>query len=271
MERRTYLGALGGASVTGLAGLAGCLDDAMGTVGLGDDSDTVLGSPDQSRGDPSHPIHGEAFPDFSVPDPITEETVSLEDFLDDRALLITFIFTACPDGACPALLTRLRRVQEDAIEEGYEDDIALLAYTFDPERDTADVLAEYGEEQSVDYEADNWHFLRPESYEEGEEWLMEDFGMQIERVEDEDEIADAHDHGGDEDGHDDHEGEDHDDHDHGEYTFTHINLVVLANSQGIVERAYPQAGPQSEHDDLGADIGVIVDDARTVAQNQSED
>lgn len=68
MERRTYLGSLGAASVTGLAGLAGCLDDAMGTVGLGDDSDTVLSPPDQTRGDPSHPIHGEAFPDFAIPD-----------------------------------------------------------------------------------------------------------------------------------------------------------------------------------------------------------
>ncbi len=258
----------------------------MGTVGLGDDSDTVLSPPDQTRGDPSHPIHGEAFPDFAIPDPIADETVSLEDFIGDRALLITFFFTSCPDGACPALLTRLRRVQEDARENGYEDDIALLAYTFDPERDTPDVLEEYGIEQSVDYEADNWHFLRPESYEEGEQWLMEDFGMGVERVEDEDEDADdsEQDHDGEDDDHDGHNGDDaegdnhdshngdeHDNHDHGEYTFNHINLVVLANNQGITERAYPLAGPLSERDDLGGDIGVIVDDARTVAQNQPDE
>lgn len=253
MERRTYLRALGAG---GVAGLAGCLDDAMETVGLGDDGETVLGPPEQSRGDPevaAYPVHGQEFPDFSLPDPLAEETITPEDFVGERAILMTFFFTSCPDGACPALLTRLRRVQEDAAENGYEDDVALLAMTFDPERDTADALEAYAVEQSVDHEADNWHFLRPETYEEAVDVVENDFGMQLERVEEGDGGGDHNES---------------DDHDHGEYTFNHINLVLLANKDGLVERAYPQAGPRSQRSELGGDIGVIVDDTRTVAQAQ---
>ncbi|RQG91697.1 SCO family protein [Natrarchaeobius halalkaliphilus] len=273
MERRTYLRGLGG---VGIGGLAGCLDE----LGAGDESnpetehwgdgETILDPPSEERGSTIHPIHGDEFPPFTLPDPLSDESVSLEDFVDERTFLMTYFFTACPDGACPALLLRLRRAQEDAIQEGYEDDIALLAMTFDPERDTPDVLESYAVERSIDYEADNWHFLRPESYEEGETLLDETFGMPIQRVEDPEdhEFEDEHDHGGDEesgDDHGDHDDEDqngHADHDHGEYTFVHYNLIVLVNDQGVVERAYPNAVEQREE----VSIETIVSDARTVAQ-----
>ncbi|MFP8952635.1 SCO family protein [Natrialbaceae archaeon A-arb3/5] len=251
MNRRTYLRAAG---VAGVGGLAGCLDTlgdegAESEGGNWGDGETILDPPDERRGDPSHPIHGQEFPSFSLPDPLADETVSLDDFTDDRAFLMTYFFTACPDGACPALLLRLRRAQEDAAERGYEDDIGLLAMTFDPERDTPDVLEQYGHEQGVDFEANNWHFLRPESYDEGEQLLDETFGMQIERVEDTDDHEFEDDHG------------DHDDHDHGEYTFTHYNLIMLVNEHGVVERAYPNA----VQDRPEVSIETIVDDTRTVA------
>ncbi|TYT61346.1 SCO family protein [Natrialba swarupiae] len=247
MERRTYLRAAG---ATGVAGIAGCLDN-VGFVG--GDGRTALGSPEEPRGDPSHPTHGDEFPSFSLPDPLSGETVSLEDMVGERAFLMTYFFTACPDGACPALLLRLRRTQEDAIERDYEDDIALLAMTFDPERDTPEVLAEYAGERGIDHEADNWHFLRPESYEDGEQLLDDTFGMHIERVEDDDELDDH--------GQEDH-GTDHEDHDHGEYTFIHYNLIMLVNDDGIVERSYPNAVQQREE----VSVEAIVEDARTVAQ-----
>ncbi|OIB57147.1 SCO family protein [Natrialba sp. SSL1] len=306
MERRTYLGSLGAAGAAGLSGLAGCLDEL--NVTGGEDQEVVHGEyADQTvldaqtlPGDPSqysHPVYGDRFPAISVPDPVTGETISTEDFVGERAFVITFFFTSCPDGACPALLLRLRRVQEDAAEEGYSDDISLLGLTFDPERDTADVLEEYGHQQGADLDAGNWHFLRPETYEEAEELVNEEIGMRIQRVEDEDEIAEVHDgHGEDdegesegegeteseEEGHeadetedgeseheghdgdaDDHDGDADDDHEHGEYTFNHINLIVLVNKDGIVERAYPQALSEER----GTSIEQIVDDARTVAQH----
>ncbi|ELY72258.1 SCO family protein, partial [Natronobacterium gregoryi] len=236
----------------GVAGLAGCLEESLGAVGLGDGGETVLGPPDEERGEPSHPIHGDEFPPFSLPDPITDEPVSRRDFVGERTFLMTYLFTECPDGACPALLQIFRQIQEDAAQRGYSDELALLPMTFDPERDTAERLAEYGDRQGVDYEADNWHFLRPESYEEGKALLHDEFGMRIERVEGDD----LEEHG------------DHEDHDHGhdDYSFTHINLVLLVNEAGIVERAYPRALVA----EAGGGVRTILADTQAVVTAQND-
>ncbi|WP_323171433.1 SCO family protein [Natrialba sp. PRR66] len=247
MERRTYLGSFGAVGAAGLTGLAGCL----GEVGIGDNADnddgdnddgTILDPPDRP-GDPdaiSHPTHGQEFPDFSLPDPLSGETIDTADFAGEKSFLLTFFFTSCPNGACPALLLRLRRAQADAKENGYTDDLSLLAMTFDPERDTADTLESYAHEQGVDLEAGNWHFLRPESYESGKELLHDQIGMRIEKVPEE------------ETEHENHDG----------YSFTHLNLILLVNQDGIVERSYPQA----LNPELGGSVEQIVDDTSTVAQ-----
>ncbi|EMA35125.1 SCO family protein [Halobiforma nitratireducens] len=262
MERRTYLRSLGAAGTVGVAGLAGCLGDSLGAVGGGDDGDdgdgqteqwgdgpTVLDPPELNRGAASHPIHGQEFPEFTLPDPIAGEPVSLEDFVGERSFLMTYIFTECPDGACPALMTYLQRVQADAVEHGYADDLALLAMTFDPERDDADALAEYAAQQGVDHAADNWHFLRPDSYEEGKEILHDDFGMRIERVES-DELEDHGDH----------------DHDDDHYSFIHINLILLANEDGVVERSYPRA----LNEEAGGGPDTVLEDTRAVVAEQTD-
>ena len=256
MERRTYLGSLG---VAALAGVAGCLD----RLGLSnDDSRTVLSPPEKYPDDPGYPSHGDEFPSFSIPDPVAGTTVSSDDFVGERAFLMTYFFTSCGDGACPALLTRLQWVQEDAAERGYTDDIGLLAFTFDPERDTADALTEHAEGQHLDYEADNFHFLRPESYEEAKTVMEEKFGMAVRR--DEDGEDGAEENGGDADdgnGHD-NESDDHggDDHNHGEYTFTHSNRITLVNADGIVERAYARA----VNSEMALSKEQLLEDTRTV-------
>lgn len=275
MERRTYLRSLG---VAGIAGTAGCLD-TLDQALSGDDHDGpgILPPPDHST-EASYPTYGEEFPSFSIPDPIAETTVSLEDFVGDRPFLLTYFFTTCPDGVCPALLLRLRWIQEDAADQGYSDDIGLLGFTFDPERDTPDVLRAYADERDIDYEADNWHFLRPESYDEAETVMTDTFGLPLERSDDEDvEAEDSDDNGSGDDGNEtadeanasddhgdggsDHDGNESDDeHDHGEYTFTHFALITLVNEDGIVERAYPQA----VQSDRSVDRDTIVEDTRTV-------
>lgn len=268
MDRRTYLGGL---TTAGVLGFAGCLDSVEEAAGLTNEgegnwgsNETVLSTPEEDRGNPSHPIYGHEMPTFSMPDPLSGETVDTAAFEGDRSYLMTFIFTACPDGACPALLLRLRRAQEDAREHGYEDDVSFLAMTFDPERDTPDVLETYADERGIDHAADNWHFLRPESYEAGETLLDDKFGMQIERVEDEDEIEEmheGHDHEDEHDGHDGNEtgGHDHDEHDHDDYTFVHFNLILLVNEHGVVERSYPGGDT--------VDTDMVVEDVRAVTGN----
>ncbi|OYR58313.1 SCO family protein [Halorubrum halodurans] len=225
MDRRHYLRSL---AVPAVAGSAGCL----GVLGSSGPEGTVLDPPERDLSAASHPSYGDEMPHFSVPDPITGETVSTEAFEGERAVLWTSFYTNCPDGVCPALILRLRRAQAVAAEEGYGDEAAFLALTFDPERDTADVLREYAGQQGVTLEAGNWHFLRPESYEAGQELLDEEFGLVIEK-----QAADGY--------------------ENLEYRFPHYGLILLANKEGIVERAYPR-GPQTDIERLVSDFERVV-------------
>ncbi|MFC5133135.1 MULTISPECIES: SCO family protein [Haloferacaceae] len=225
MDRRHYLRSI---AVPAVAGSAGCL----GVLGDSGPEGTVLDPPEQDLSEASHPSYGDEMPHVSVPDPITGETVSTADYEDERAVLWTSFYTNCPDGVCPALILRLRRAQEVAAEEGYGDEAAFLALTFDPERDTTDVLREYAGQQGVDLDAGNWHFLRPESYERGQELLDENFGLVIEKA-----SADQY--------------------ENLEYQFPHYGLILLANERGIVERAYPR-GPQTDVERLVSDFERVV-------------
>ena len=224
MNRRRYLQSIGAA---GIAGTAGCLDSLPG---MGD-SRTVLGSPETDLSASAHPSHGDDFPDISLPDPLLDEEISTADFAGERAFLLTFIYTNCPDGMCPALTLRLRRAQEFALEEGLDDESAFLSMTFDPERDTEDVLRTHATEQGINLDAGNWHFLRPEEYEEGTELIEENFGLVIEKQETEE-------------------------YDDLEYIFPHYNLILLVNRDGVVERAYPNA--------VDVDVQRIVGDFQAV-------
>jgi protein SCO1/2 len=227
-DRRTYLRSVAGAAgLGGAVGTAGCL----GMLGNSGAEGTVLGPPEMDLSEASHPSYGDEMPEFTVPDPITDEDVSVADFEGERAVLWTSFYTMCPDGVCPALILRLRRAQAFAGEEGYGDEAAFLAQTFDPERDTASVLREYAGQQGVDLDAGNWHFLRPESYERAQQLHDEQFGLMIEK-------------------------QPADDIENLEYRFPHYGLIILANKQGIVERAYPR-GPQT-------DVERLVDDFRRV-------
>lgn len=227
MNRRAYLGSLTSA---GIVATAGCLDAVPGAG----DSQTVLSAPEQDLSAAAHPSHGDELPAVSLPDPLTDEEVSTEQFEESRTLLLTFFYTNCPDGMCPALILRLRRAQEVASQEGFSDEAAFLAMTFDPERDTSSVLREYATQHSVDLTAGNWHFLRPEAYETGQDLISTKFGLQIEK-------------------------RDADQYDNIEYTFPHYTLILLVNDQGIVERAYPNGST--------VDVTRITDDFRTVVSD----
>ncbi|WP_181691651.1 SCO family protein [Natronomonas sp. LN261] len=224
MDRRRYVQSIG---TVGVAATAGCLGAIPG-VG---DSRTVLDPPEIDLSAADHPSYGDDLPSVSLPDPLLGEEISTEQFEGERAILMTFIYTNCPNGMCPALTLRLRRAQAVAAEKGYGDESAFLATTFDPERDTADVLEDYADRQGVDVDAGNWHFLRPESYEAGTELIEENFGLVIEKV-------------------------DSDDYETLEYAFPHYNLILLANRDGVVERAYPNGAT--------VDVDRVVEDFETV-------
>ena len=211
MDRRHYLRSL---AVPAVVGSTGCL----GEIGIGGAPGTVLDPPELDLSEASHPSYGDELPAVTLPDPIAGEPVSTEALSGDRTILLTFFYTNCPDGVCPALILRLRRAQAVAAQEGYGEQAAFLPITFDPERDTEPVLREYAGQQGVDLGAGNWHFLRPETYERGKQLIESKFGLAVQKAEAPDYSSLA-------------------------YRFPHYGLILLVNDRGIVERAYPN-GPQ---------------------------
>jgi len=225
MNRRRYLRS---AAVPVLAGSAGCL----GMLGANKAEGAVLAPPEQDLSQASHPSYGDSLPAITLPDPLSGESISTASFKGSRATLLTFFYTNCPDGVCPALILRLRRAQAVAAENGYSDDAAFLPLTFDPERDTPSVLREYAAQQGVNLETGNWHFLRPETYERGKALIESEFGLVVQK-------ADATEY------------------ETLEYRFPHYGLILLTNERGIVERAYPN-GPQVEIAQIVEDFDRVV-------------
>ncbi|MFC4541352.1 SCO family protein [Halosolutus amylolyticus] len=225
MNRRHYLRS---AAVSSVGAVAGCLGSLPGF----DDGNTVLDAPERDLSEATHPSYGDDLPAVSVPDPLRDEEISTAQFEGDRTVLLTFFYTNCPDGVCPALLLRLRRAQEVAAEQGFGDGVAFLAMTFDPERDTPDVLRTYADQQGVDLEAGNWHFLRPETYEAAKDIVGDEFGLPLEKRPAED-------------------------YENLEYMFPHYAYIFLVNDRGLVERVYP--------DGATIDVARVVDDFETVA------
>ena len=65
--------------------------------------------------------------------------VKLSDF-EDKVVLLTFLYTNCPD-VCPITTSQLREAHEMLGESA--EDIAFVAISVDPERDTVRKMADY--------------------------------------------------------------------------------------------------------------------------------
>lgn len=76
--------------------------------------------------------------------------------LRGRFVVADFIFTNC-GGPCPAMTTTMATLQE-ALKGA--DDVRLVSFTVDPERDTPKALSEYADRYGAD--KDRWLFLRAE-------------------------------------------------------------------------------------------------------------
>jgi len=150
--------------------------------------------------------------------------VTTTGLVGERHALITFIFTRCHE-ACPVLTSNLVHAQAEAAENGYEDDVALMNVTFDPEHDTAEVLREYSDDRGAEVDSGNWYLLRPEGEERAHEVVEETFGCAYQRNQPEASME-----------------------------FTHMSLIILANRDGYVERAYTGQPPEplTVVDDLNA-------------------
>ncbi|MFD2328992.1 SCO family protein [Cohnella sp. GCM10020058] len=85
------------------------------------------------------------------------------DSLDGTVRLMEFIFTSCPD-ICPATSYNMVLIQNKLKEQGlFGDKMKMIAVTFDPERDTPDVLRNYATKMKMDLSG--WVLLRGEETE----------------------------------------------------------------------------------------------------------
>ncbi len=73
-----------------------------------------------------------------------------------KVVVLGMIYTHCPD-VCPLITARMMEIQERVAAEGWSDDVFFVTITFDPERDTPEVLRRYAQARKVDFR--NWVFL----------------------------------------------------------------------------------------------------------------
>ncbi|MCP4140047.1 MAG: SCO family protein [Chloroflexi bacterium] len=78
--------------------------------------------------------------DFTLINHYGQET-TLSDY-QGKAVLLYFGYAACPD-VCPATLAEVKRANDILKEEGREDEMQFFMITVDPERDTAERIAEF--------------------------------------------------------------------------------------------------------------------------------
>lgn len=228
LDRRTFVR---GTATAGFAAMAGCTGLGNGeTETTTSDDPMVLDPPENydnlQDADVAYPIYGEELPEATVQAPLDGTDMSTREFVGERHTLLTFVYTRC-GSICPALTVNLVQVQADAAERGYSDDVALFPMTFDPEHDRAEQLREFGEERGADVTADNWHFLRPDGMERVQEVVVDTFGHPFQENQG--------------DG----------------MPFLHNPLLILANRQGYVERAY--ANTVADASTVRADVRTLVE------------
>lgn len=223
MQRRSYLQ---GAAAIGTAGAtAGCLGGVFDETA----ENVVLAEPDDQGADSSalaYPAYGESFPAFTLPEAFSAEPFESTEI--ERPALYTAFYAFCP-AECLLLLGSMANIQATLAERGRQDDVDLVAITFDPTRDTPEKLESNAEQRGIDHTHEQWHYLRPEDDAQAEAVVGEQLGIAFE----------ASDEGGD------------------AYEFTHITLTFLVNPDGVVERAY--RGERLDVDRVVSDLETVVD------------
>ncbi len=81
------------------------------------------------------------------------ETVVFPDDFEGNPVFVGFIYTHCPD-ICSFITSNLKKVHD---ELDSDDDTQFILITFDPERDTPDVLKSYA--SAFDMDTEPYHFL----------------------------------------------------------------------------------------------------------------
>jgi cytochrome oxidase Cu insertion factor (SCO1/SenC/PrrC family) len=91
------------------------------------------------------------------------KAVRLHELFADKTVVLSFIYTSCPDvNGCPLATFVLAQVQKRlAADEAMQDNVRLVSISFDPANDTPGVMAEYG--RAFRRGTVDWRFLTAES------------------------------------------------------------------------------------------------------------
>lgn len=84
------------------------------------------------------------------------EEISFPADVRGKVVLIGYVYTHCPD-ICPIITYNMRDIQQ---EFAGRDDFMLVSISFDPQRDTPDVLSDYAANYRLDQQ--NWQLLTGE-------------------------------------------------------------------------------------------------------------
>ncbi|MFD2043937.1 SCO family protein [Ornithinibacillus salinisoli] len=109
------------------------------------------------------------------------EEVSKSDF-EGKIWIADFIFTSC-DEECPQMTYNKQKVERALQEEGI-DDIEFVSFSVDPEKDSPEVLKEYGEVRGITF--DHWTFLTGYEFETIEQFARDSFKTQADQLTDTD-------------------------------------------------------------------------------------
>src|SRR5699024_3852039 len=96
----------------------------------------------------------------SVPDVKLEDSLENEFLFSDlqgKYVFMTFFYTSCST-VCPQLEMNVKEVYNQVPEKYLEEDVVFLSVSFDPDRDTPEVLEKYGDYFETD--EDEWLMAR---------------------------------------------------------------------------------------------------------------
>ena len=85
-----------------------------------------------------------------------DESINFPEKYKGKVMLVGYVYTHCPD-ICPVITYNMRDVQRELDDEN---DFMLVSISFDPDRDTPEILHQYAENYRVNQA--NWRFLTGE-------------------------------------------------------------------------------------------------------------
>lgn len=151
--------------------------------------------------------------------------------LRKKVVLVTFIYTTCPD-VCPLLTAKFAEIQRKLKSER-RNDYFLVSITTDPEVDTPKHLKSYGQRFEADFHS--WAFLTGDKKDLSEVWRS--FGVHVKK--------------------------------RGKGLIEHTGLTTLIDRQGI--RRIDYYGDSWTEKELLKDIAALAEEGQTVSSPKSQE